>query len=70
MTDHRPKIKRKLRRERIKKKVPYLIRHARRPPIPAPKIERDTRDEGRLYDEMETVYDEADAILLDPEFDR
>jgi hypothetical protein len=70
MTDHRPKDKRVLRRERRKKKVPYLIRHARRPSIPAPKIESGIRPESRLYDELETVYDEADRTLLDIEFDK
>ena len=68
MTDHRPKDKRKLRRERLKKKVPYLIRHARRPPIPAPKIESGIRPEGRMYDEMEIVGGDLE-VLLDAEFD-
>lgn len=70
MTDHRPKHKRILRRERLKKKVPYLIRHARRPPIPAPKIENGKRPDDRLYDELEIDWNEADLTLLDPEFDK
>ena len=43
-------------------------KQARRPPIPAPKIESGIRPEGRLYDEMEIVGGDLE-VLLDAKFD-